>query len=116
MHAYSLDLRERIVRAVAAGQAKVAVARTFQVSLNTVKRYAAQHRTTGSLAPKRPARQPPRITATDHPALLAQLAAQPDATLAEHCQTWTQTQGVRVSVPTMWRAIARLGWTPKKSR
>ncbi len=57
MHAYSLDLRERIVRAVEAGHARAGVARTFQVSLSTVKRYAAQHRTTGSLAPKRRARQ-----------------------------------------------------------
>ena len=116
MYAYSRDLRERIVRAVEAGQAQAVVARTFQVSLSTVKRYAAQHRTTGSLAAKRQARQQPRITAAHHPALLAQLAVQPDATLAEHGHTWAQTQGVQVSVPTMWRAIARVGWTPKKSR
>ncbi len=115
MHAYSIDLRERIVRAVEADQARATVARTFQVSLSTVKRYAAQHRTSGSLAPKRPARQQPRITPAHYLALLAQLAAQPDATLEEHCQTWAQTQGVRVSVPTMWRAITRVGWTPKKS-
>jgi transposase len=114
MDAYSLDLRERIVRAVAAGQPKTAVARTFQVSLSTVKRYAARHRTAGSLAPTRQARQQPRITPADHPALRAQLEAQPDATLAEHCQRWAQAQGVRVSVPTMWRAIARLGWTPRR--
>jgi|SRR5215211_799569 transposase len=114
MHAYSLDLRERIVRAVTAGHARAEVARTFQVSLSTVKRYAAQHRTTGSLAPKQQARQQPRITPVHHPALVAQLAAQPDATLEEHCATWAQTQGVRVSVPTMWRAIARVRWTPKK--
>ena len=104
------------MRAVAIGQPRAAVARTFAVSLSTVKRYAAQQRRTGSLAPKRQARQQPRIRPAHYPALLAQLAAQPDATLAEHCQTWAQTQGVRVSVPTMWRAIARVGWTPQKSR
>ena len=111
-----MDLRERIVRAVAAGQGRAATARTFHVSLSTVKRYTAQHRATGSLVPKQQTRQQPRITPAHHPALLAQLAAHPDATLDEHCQLWTQGQGVRVSVPTMWRAIARVGWTPKKSR
>ena len=116
MDAYSLDLRDRIVRAVAAGQPKAAVARVFQVSRSTVKRYTARHRATGSLAPTRQTRQQPRITPAAHPALLAQLAAQPDATLAEHCERWAESQGVRVSVPTMWRAIARLGWTPKKRR
>ena len=114
MDAYSLDLRERIVRAVAAGLPKAAAARTFEVSLSTVKRYTARHRTTGSLAATRQARQQPRITPADYPALRVQLEAEPDATLAEHCQRWAQAQRVRVSVPTMWRAIARVGWTRKK--
>src|SRR5262249_62330627 len=115
MRAYSLDLRERIVQAVTSGQSKAAVARTFRVNLSTVKRYTAQHRTTGSLAPKQQARQPPRISSAQHPTLLAQLAAQPDATLEEHCATWAQTQSVRASVSTMWRARPRAAWTPQKS-
>jgi transposase len=114
MKAYSLDLRERVVRAVTDGQSVAAVARTFQVGQSTVKRYLAQQRRTGSLAPTKQARQPPRIGPAEQTALLAQLEARPDATLAEHCTQWAQEQGVTVSVPTMWRAIARLGWTPKK--
>jgi len=114
MKAYSLDLRERVVGAVATGQSQAAVARTFQVSRTTVKRYVAQQRRTGSLNPTQPARQPPQIGPAEHPALLAQLEAHLDATLAEHCTRWAEEQGVTVSVPTMWRAIARLGWTPKK--
>ena len=116
MRAYSIDLRERILHAVASGQPKAAVARTYRVSLSTVKRYTAQHATTGGVAPKRRAPPPPRIDVAQHPALLAQLEAAPDATLAEHCQVWEQAHGVRVSVPTMWRAIVRLGWTAKKKR
>ena len=116
MKAYSLDLRERVVGAVATGRTQAAVARTFQVSRTTVKRYVAQQRRTGSLNPTQPARQPPQIGPAEHPALLAQLEAHPDATLAEHCTRWAEEQGVTVSVPTMWRAIARLGWTPKKRR
>lgn len=116
MQAYSLDLRERVVYAVQAGQSQAAVARTFRVSRSTVKRYLAQQRRTGSLVPTRQARQQPRLGPADQPALLAQLEAHPDATLAEHCATWAATQHVTLSVPTMWRAIARLGWTPKKRR
>jgi transposase len=37
MKAYFLDLRERIVQAVAQGRSKAATARTFSVSLATVK-------------------------------------------------------------------------------
>ena len=114
MKAYSLDLRDRVVRAVAAGQSQAAVARTFQVSRSTVKRYLAQQRRTGSLVPRTPTHPPPQIGPAQQAALLVQLEAHPDATLAEHCTRWAEEQGVRVSVPTMWRAIARLGWTPKK--
>jgi len=116
MQAYSLDLRERVVSAVQDGQSQAAVARTFRLSRSTVKRYLAQQRRTGSLIPKVQARQQPRLGPAEHPALLAQLEAHPDATLAEHCTTWAATQQVTLSVPTMWRAIARLGWTPKKRR
>ena len=116
MKAYSLDLRERVVSAAQAGQSQAAVARTFQLSRTTVKRYLARQRRSGSLVPQRQARQQPRIGPAEHPALLAQLEAHPDATLAEHCTAWAATQGVTVSVPTMWRAIARLDWTSKKRR
>jgi transposase len=49
------------------------------------------------------------------PALRAQVAAAPDATLAEHCTAWEQAHGVRVSPPTMCRALRRLGWPLKKT-
>ena len=116
MKAYSSDLRERIVQAVGHGQSQPAVARTFAVSPATVKRYLAQYRRTGSLVPKRSPGRTPRIRPADHPALRAQLAAAPAATLAEHCATWEQTHAVRVSVPTMYRAIRVVDWTRKKGR
>jgi transposase len=115
MRAYSMDLRERIVQAVTCGQSKAAVARTFRVNLSTVKRYTAQYQRTGSVAPKPRPPRAARIGRAEQPALRAQLAAQPDATLGEHCAQWAATHGVQVSVPTMFRAIARLGWTPKKT-
>jgi transposase len=34
--------------------------------------------------------------------------------LAEHCAWWAEHQGQRISGPTMWRAIRRVGWTRKK--
>jgi transposase len=116
MKAYSTDLRERIVQAVRHGQSQPAAAQTFGVSPATVKRYMAQYRRTGSLAPKRSPGRTPHIRPTDYPALRAQLAAAPAATLAEHCTTWEQTHAVRVSIPTMYRAIRAVDWTRKKGR
>src|SRR5688572_12922673 len=114
MRAYSLDLRERIVRAVAAGTPQSAVARTFGVGRATVQRYVYRQRDTGSLAPQPKPGRPATIGEARRAALAAQLAAAPDATLAEHCATWDREQGARVSPSAMHRALARLGVTRKK--
>ena len=55
------------------------------------------------------------IGPADEPALAVQVAAHPDAALAAHCQLWHAHHGVVVSVPTMGRALQRLGVTLKKS-
>jgi transposase len=52
MRAYSTDLKERLVRAVAEGQPMREAARRFHVAVNTVKRAVVQQRETGSLERK----------------------------------------------------------------
>ncbi len=116
MRAYSQDLRERIVKAVESGKSKSETARLFGVSLPTVKRYLALKRRTGHLSPKPIAGRPRYIQPQHHPDLLAQLLAQPDATLEEHCQAWKQSHHQQLSLSTMHRAIARAGFTLKKRR
>ncbi len=116
MRPYSLDLRERLVRAVDAGATQAAVAERFGVGRATVQRYVAQRRHRGSLAPRPLPGRAPRIGPAQVAALRAQLDAAPDATLAEHCDRWAAAQGVRVSVATMHRVIVRLRWTRKKRR
>lgn len=116
MQAYSPDLRAKIVAAVDAGRAKTEVARSFGVSLASVKRYVVQRRARGSLEPlPRPGR-PPTISPAQKDALWQQLVAQPTALLAEHCATWERSQGIRPGLSTMSRAIRKLGWTRKKGR
>ena len=48
--AYSLDLRERVVAAVAAGESCRAVAATFEVSVASVVKWSQRFRATGSAA------------------------------------------------------------------
>jgi transposase len=116
MRAYSVDLRQRVVAAVDAGTPRAEVARTFGVSLATIKRHRKQRREAGHLAPRTSPGRPPGRPADRLPALEAQLAARPDATLAQHCQQWQEAQGALVSASAMRRAIKRLDWTRKKSR
>ena len=117
MRAYSTDLKERLVRAVANGLPMREVARRFEVAVTTVKRAVVQQRTTGTLGTL--ARQPspgrPRAIRGEQEAILrARLAAAPDATVLEHGAWWAEQQGQRLSETTLWRAMRRLGWTHKK--
>ena len=111
MHAYSLDLRERVVADREAGLGTAAVAHKYRVSPAWVRRLMQRYRATGQLAPK--PRTPSRVPRlTPHlPRLVALIAAQPDATLAE----LRAALGVPVSLTTVWRAVRQLGLTVKKS-
>jgi len=97
--------------------AQAEAARVFGMSERTIRRYLRRQRDTGSFTATRQRHGPlPVIGADAQPQLVAQLAAHPDATLAEHCERWATARGVRVSVATMCRALARVRWTVKKSR
>ena len=83
MHAYSIDLRQRIVLAVERGPPRWVVAEQFQVSLRTVERYLhlAHHR--GDLTRRHASGRQRRFLAVDDPQLLQQLQYDP-ATLCIH--------------------------------
>src|SRR5258708_2576505 len=116
MRAYSIDLKERLVRAVANGLPMREAARRFGVAVTTVKRAGVQQRETGSLA-RKPIPGRPREINREHEVLLrTRLEAAPDATVLEHGAWWAEQYGQQLSEATMWRAIRRLGWTHKKSR
>jgi transposase len=115
MRAYSTDLKERLVRAVADGLPMREAARRFDVAVTTVKRAVVQQRATGSLVRKPIAGRARRISCAHEAILRARLEAAPDATVLEHCAWWAEHQGQQLSEATIWRAIRRLGWTHKKS-
>lgn len=116
MRAYSPDLKERLVRAVANGQPMREAARRFEVAVTTVKRAVVRQCETGSLARKPIPGRARAISREQEAILLARLQAEPDATVLEHCAWWAEHQGHHLSEATMWRALRRVGWTHKKSR
>jgi transposase len=115
MKAYSLDLRQRVIELVRRGHRYPEVADLLGISLSTVNRYLRRDRQGDSLEPRpKPGRPPVKGTALDA-GIAAQLRAQPDATLAEHCASWQAATGTGVSPSTMRRAIGRTGWSVKKN-
>ncbi len=114
MKAYSPDLRERVLRAVDQGIPRSEIVRVLGVSLSTIGRYLRQRRETGHVRPKAIPGRPSKKIKPLQAGLQGQLEAFPDATLAQHCQYWEQSQGMQVSRWSMSRAIKRLNVTRKK--
>lgn len=115
MRAYSLDLRQRIIAALEAGQPLAEVAIRFAVSSRTGRRYRQQWREEGSVSARTSPGRPPLILPDQHEALTALVLASPDATLSDYCQHWAGATGVVVSEATMCRTLQQLALTRKKS-
>ena len=111
---YSRDLRERLLRARASGLSAAEITRTTGVSTRSLQRWAKRQAAGGSLTPGAAPGPAPKIGPDVDAMLRAQVAAHPDATLAEHCATWAETHPA-VSVATMSRTLQRLGLPLKKN-
>ena len=111
MGSYSLDLRERVVKAhLEEGQNKSAVARRFGVSRWTVERYVKRS-ATGSLAPTPHPGSKQRLDAAGCELLRAQVAAQHDWTLEQHAAALTAATGVALKKSSVGNYPKRLGIT-----
>ena len=114
MSGYSVDLRRRIVSAVESGMSKARVARTFSVSLSSVKRYLNKAQRGESLAPKKRPGSAPKLDEKASKLLEDHLRERPYLTLQDRCEYIELMTGLSVSRSTMCRAIARMGSTRKK--
>ena len=114
MSGYSEDLRRRVVSAVEGGMSKAQAARTFAVSLSSVKRYVDKVERGESLAPKKSPGSAPKLDEMARSLLAADLEERPYLTLQQRCDYIEAMTGLAVSRSTMCRAIARIGSTRKK--
>jgi transposase len=111
---YSLDLRERVVAAVLAGESCRDVAFTYKVSVASVVKWSQRYRSTGSAAAKRMGGHRPRLLAGERTWLLARLAAAPDLTLRALVME-LHARGVRASYGSVWRILRDAGISFKKN-
>jgi transposase len=113
---YSLDLRKRVVAAVAGGLSRRQAAVRFDVGISTVIRWTRRARETGSAA-ARPRGGDRRSLWVGAPRvwLLERVAAEPDLTL-EELRDELAAQGIAVGYGTVWRFFEREAITFKKKR
>ena len=116
MEAISEDLRERAVAAVVSeGWSRARAAEGYGISAVSMGRYVSAFQAGKSLAPRQGGGRPRKLRLPEHVAAWREhLEAQPDVELAGRCEHLARTEGVVVSVPTLWRALHALGWTRKK--
>jgi len=112
---YSLDLRERVVAAVADGRSCRAVAELFHVSVASVVKWSQRARASGSAAAKPMGGKRPYLLEAERDWLLARLAEKPDLTLHALLGELAE-RGIVVSCDTLWRFLKREGISFKKNR
>ena len=113
---YSVDLRERVMAAVASGRSIAEVARDFAVSRDAIHDWTRRLAETGSLAPRTARTGRPRALSPEQDGLLRdRIDAVPDATI-EDLRAWlASAHGIVIGHGTMVRAIARID-RPRKKR
>lgn len=111
---YSLDLRERVVAAVLAGESCRTTASIFKVSVASVVKWSQRLRATGSPAAKPMGRQQPRSLAAERNWLLARLRTEPDLTLRALVAELRE-RGVVTSYGSVWRIVHDAGVSFKKN-
>lgn len=114
MQAYSQDLRDRVLRALARGDAPSAIARRFEVSRFYVYQVRDRERATGvrTSFPIGGHRRS-RLAAVEA-ALRGWIAADPGLTLAE-LQERLASQGIAIGIGAVWHQLNRWNLTFKKN-
>jgi transposase len=111
---YSLDLRERVVAAVASGVSCRAAAARFDVSVSTAIRWTRRMKEVGSPAARPMGGKRPFLLASQADWVLTRLKQKPDLTLNALLME-LRARGVTVSYYGVWHFVSRAGLSLKKS-
>jgi transposase len=112
---YSVDLRERVVRAVEAGLSRRAAARRFEVSVSFVIKLVQRWQRRGTVQPERYGGWKRAILAAHAERVHELLRVEPDLTIAE-LRSRLAAEAIQVSPAAISRFLAAAGLTRKKRR
>ena len=104
----------KIGEALGRGMGKSQAARTFSVSLSSVKRYATMAEEGRSLAPKKRPGSKPKLSERARKLLEEDIKERPFLTLQQRCEYLRVVACVEISRSTLCRAIKRMDATRKK--
>lgn len=112
----SNDLRRRVVRGVAGGKTRRAVAAQFDVAPSTAVRLFARYAATGSVKPARQGREPGSGKLGPHrDFIIERVKEKPDITMPELAGILEAARGVNVDPSNISKLLCREGFTYKKN-
>lgn len=113
--AVSQDLRLRLVRGIAEGKSRWAVAAQFEVAPSTAVRVQARYAATGSVEPARQGRPAGSgKLGAYRQAIVDKVMARPDITMPELGAWLEDEHGVRAAPSNLSKLLCREGFTYKK--
>jgi len=116
MKAYSVEFREKVVKAYESGNTSVRkLASRFDVSKAFVQRMLKQKKIKGHVKPGKQGGSMKSELEGYETQLALMVEKDPDATLSEYCEYWGETHKKWVSTSTMCRALQREQLTRKKN-
>lgn len=117
MKAYSIDFREKVVKAYERGDTSIRkLAAKFDVSKAFVQRLLKQKKLTGHVQPQKQGGSMKRELDKYSTQLAHMVENYPDWTLSEYCEYWGETYNQWFSTSTMCRALQKEQLTRKKRR
>lgn len=113
---YSLDLRERLVSRVGAGQSRRGAAEDLAVSASFSVKLVARHERTGSLAPE-PQGRPPGTGKLEpyRTFLIARVEAKPDITMPELAAELEAQHAINADPASLSRFLCKAGFSYKEN-
>lgn len=115
MHAYSQDLRDRVLSALERGERPSTIARRLEVSRVWVYQVKVRYLRDGERTSR--AQGGYRVSRIAHlqATVCEWIKEQPDLTLAQLCERLAQQQGIQIKPPALWHQLDKWQLSFKKN-
>lgn len=114
MRPLSNDLRERVVRAMEAGESCRSVAARFGIAASSAVKWSQRYRATGSVSPSKMGGYRKRLLEPHRAFILERIEQVPHLTL-HRLKDELSARGITVSHDTVWQFLRREGLRFKKN-
>ena len=114
MAAYSQDLRDRVLRALARNDGPTEIARRFEVSVRWVYEVKERYDISGERCSRPVGGYPRSCVADKELQIRAWIKAEADLTLAAMCERLAE-HGVAIKVPALWHQLDKWNLSLKKN-